>query len=82
MEAAHIRRELAPHFFPVDCFGGSSDLVGTGSTLFSGGLFLEAAQFEVQSSGRLCFSVGSNYNRKKSRPEKKIDPKTIGQKIM
>ncbi len=28
-----------PHYFPVDCFGGSSDLAGTGSTLFSGGLF-------------------------------------------
>jgi hypothetical protein len=25
----------------------------------------------VQSSGRLCFSAGSNYNRKKLRPEKK-----------
>jgi hypothetical protein len=28
-----------PHYFPKDCFGGSSDLAGTGSTLFSGGLF-------------------------------------------
>ncbi len=26
----------------------------------------------VQSSGRLCFSAGSNYNRKKIRPEKKV----------
>jgi hypothetical protein len=26
----------------------------------------------VQSSGRLCFSVGSNYNRKKIRQEKKV----------
>ncbi len=26
---------------------------------------------KVQSSGRLCFSVGSNYNRKKFQPEKK-----------
>jgi hypothetical protein len=25
----------------------------------------------IQSCGRLCFSVGSNYNRKKLRPEKK-----------
>jgi hypothetical protein len=25
----------------------------------------------IQSSGRLCFSAGSNYNRKKLRPEKK-----------
>ncbi len=30
-----IWRELAPHFFLVDCFGGSSDLAGTCSTLFS-----------------------------------------------
>jgi hypothetical protein len=39
MEAAQIGRELAPHYFLADCFGGSSDLAGTGSTLFSGGLF-------------------------------------------
>ncbi len=32
-------RELAPHYFPTDCFGGSSNLEGTGSTFFSGGLF-------------------------------------------
>jgi hypothetical protein len=38
-EAAQIWRELAPHYFPTDCFGGSSNLEGTGSTLFSGGLF-------------------------------------------
>jgi hypothetical protein len=29
-----IWRELAPHYFPTDCFGGSSDLAVTGSTLF------------------------------------------------
>ncbi len=34
-EAAQIWRELAPHYFLTDCFGGSSSLVGTGSTLFS-----------------------------------------------
>ncbi len=39
LEAAQIWRELAPHYFPVDCFGGSSNLAGTGSSLFSGGLF-------------------------------------------
>jgi hypothetical protein len=39
LEAAQIWRELAPHYFPKDCFGGSSNLEGTGSTLFSGGLF-------------------------------------------
>ncbi len=44
LEAAQIWRELAPHYFPADCIGGSSDLVGTGSTLFSVELFLEAAQ--------------------------------------
>ncbi len=44
LEAAQIWWELAPYYFPADCFGGSSDLVGTGSTLFSGGFVLEAAQ--------------------------------------
>jgi hypothetical protein len=39
LEAAQIRRELAPHYFLTDCFGGSSNLEGTGSTLFFGGLF-------------------------------------------
>jgi hypothetical protein len=58
LEAAQIWQELAPHYFPADFFGGSSDfagtttkkptqphyctsfdLAGTGSTLFSGGLF-------------------------------------------
>jgi hypothetical protein len=39
LEAAQIMRELAPHYFPTDCFGGSSNLEGTGSTFFSGGLF-------------------------------------------
>ncbi len=39
LEAAQIWQELAPHYFPVNCFGDSSDLAGTGSTLFSGGLF-------------------------------------------
>ncbi len=39
LEAAQIRRELAPQNFPKDCFGGRSNLEGTGSTLFSGRLF-------------------------------------------
>ena len=39
LEARHIWRELAPYYFPADCFGGSSDLAGTSSTLYSGGLF-------------------------------------------
>ncbi len=38
-EVAQIWRELAPHYFPADCFGGSSNLEETGSTLFSGELF-------------------------------------------
>ncbi len=42
LEAAHIRRELAPHFFPVDCIG---NLEGTDSTLFSGGLFWRQLRF-------------------------------------
>jgi hypothetical protein len=29
LEAAQIWRELAPHYFPADCFEGSSDLAGT-----------------------------------------------------
>jgi hypothetical protein len=36
LEAAQIWRECAPHYFLADCFG---NLEGTGSTLFSGGLF-------------------------------------------
>jgi hypothetical protein len=49
---AQIWRELAPHFFPADCFGGSSDFAGTGSTLFSGGLFWRQLRF------------GGNHNNK------------------
>jgi hypothetical protein len=44
LEGAQIWWELAPHYFPTDWFGGSSDLEGTESTLFSDRLFLEAAQ--------------------------------------
>ncbi len=40
-EAAQIWQELAPHYFPTDCFRGISNLEGTGSTLFSSRLFLE-----------------------------------------
>ncbi len=40
-----IWRELAPHYFLADCFGCSSDLVGTGSTLFSGRLFWRQLRF-------------------------------------
>jgi hypothetical protein len=39
LEAARIWQELVSHYFLKDCFGGSSKLVGTGSTLISGGLF-------------------------------------------
>ncbi len=39
LEAAQIWRELAPHYFLTDCFGSSSNLEGTGSILFFGGLF-------------------------------------------
>ncbi len=46
LEAAQIWRELAPHYFPTDCFGGSSDLEGTGSTLFSDRLFWRQLKFE------------------------------------
>ncbi len=39
LEAAQILRESVPHYFLADCFGGSSELAGTGFTLFSEGLF-------------------------------------------
>jgi hypothetical protein len=42
---AKIWRELAQYYFLADCFGGSSDLAGTGSTLFSGGLFWRQLRF-------------------------------------
>ncbi len=45
LEAAQILRELAPHYFPADCFGGSSNLEGTGSTLFSDRLFWRKLKF-------------------------------------
>ncbi len=44
-ESAQIWWELAPHYFPTDCFGGSSDLEGTGSTLFSERLFWRQLKF-------------------------------------
>ncbi len=43
-EAAQIWRELAPHFFLADCFGGRSDLAGTGYTFFFWRIVLEAVQ--------------------------------------
>ncbi len=45
LEKWKIWRELAPHYFPADCFGDSSDSAGTGSTLFSGGLFWRQLRF-------------------------------------
>ncbi len=45
LEVAQIWQELAPHYFIADCFGGSSDLAGTGSTLFSSGLFQRQLRF-------------------------------------
>ncbi len=45
LEAAQSWRELAPHYFPADCFGGGSDLAGTGSTLFSSNLFWRQLRF-------------------------------------
>jgi hypothetical protein len=35
---------MVPHYFLADCFGGGSDLAGTGSTLFFKEVVLEAAQ--------------------------------------
>ncbi len=45
LEATQIWRELVPHYFPANCFGGGSDLAGNGSTLFSGGLFWRQFKF-------------------------------------
>jgi hypothetical protein len=45
LEAAQIWWELAPHYFPADCFGGSSNLEGTGSTLFSNKLIWMKLKF-------------------------------------
>ncbi len=45
LEAAQIWRELAPHYFLTDCFGGRSDLAGNGSLLFFGGLFWKWLRF-------------------------------------
>ncbi len=45
LEAAQIWQDLAPYYFPVDCFGGSSNLEGTGSTLFSNRLFWRKLKF-------------------------------------
>jgi hypothetical protein len=45
LEAAQIWRELASHYFPTDCFGGSSNLEGNGCTLFSERLFRRQLKF-------------------------------------
>jgi hypothetical protein len=45
LKAAQIWRELASYYFPTDYFGGSSNLEGTGSTLFSGGFFWRKLRF-------------------------------------
>jgi hypothetical protein len=45
LEAAQIWQELALRCFPGDCFGGSSDLAGTGFTFFSCGLFWRRLRF-------------------------------------
>jgi hypothetical protein len=50
LEAAQIWRELVPHYFSVDCFEGSSELAGTGFTLFSGRLFSRQLRWIVLGS--------------------------------
>jgi hypothetical protein len=45
LEAAQIWRELAPYYFLAECFGGSSDFAGTGTTLFSSRLFWRQLRF-------------------------------------
>jgi hypothetical protein len=53
LEAAQIWREMAPHYFPKDCFGGSSNLEGNGSTLLSADCF-----GNVEGTGSTLFSGG------------------------
>ncbi len=60
MEAAQIWQELAPHYSPADCFGGSSDMTGTGSTLFSGGLFQRRLRFDPHYFLVDCFGGSSD----------------------
>jgi hypothetical protein len=45
LEAAQIWQELVPHYFPADCFGGSSNYEGTGSTIFYNRLFWRQLKF-------------------------------------
>jgi hypothetical protein len=65
-------------YFPADCFGGSSDLAGTGSKLFSGGLFLEAAQIWRE----LAFFSGCNLIDKGARQKIIANTSTIIRKIL
>jgi hypothetical protein len=59
-----IWREMAPHYFLVDCFGGSSDLGGTGSILFSDRLFWRQLKFGKEVAPHFfptdCFGGSSN----------------------
>ncbi len=44
-------------YFPTDCFGGSSNVEGTGSTLFSGKLFWKFGS-NLEETGSTLFSGG------------------------
>jgi hypothetical protein len=74
------------NYFPVDLFEGSSDLAGTGSTLFSGGLFWR----ELKLNGnwlhiifrQIVLEVAHFRHQKNFLSLKEIDPKTIRWKIM
>ncbi len=56
LEAAQIWRKLASHFFPADCFGGSSDLAGTGSTLFFRRIVSDGSSSDLAETGSTLFS--------------------------
>jgi hypothetical protein len=49
-----ILPKLAQHYFPADCLGGSSNLAGTGSILFSDRLFQRRS--DLKGTGSTLFS--------------------------
>jgi hypothetical protein len=62
LEVAQIWRELAPHYLPADCFGGSSNLAGTVTTLFTGGLFWRQPLFFRKYRYSMAVALKEYYN--------------------
>ncbi len=64
LEAAQIWQELAQHYFLVDCFGGSSDLAGTGFYIIFRQIVLEVAHIWLELaphySPAYCFGGSSD----------------------